>query len=481
MDKKLLNENRKNIRKIINSYGAYLVQGCNNFKNFTGRDIDAFYENKKKYLNIEFNNTVIRNKDNNHLRIYINSLNNIGFLSLDIEELLSMPLSFRRIFEKNFNKIIYCKHTHLNHLDKKSIIFYKLYKYFFVTIHSIRQLQDLKRNINSLNKKDFDLIQKSINEALPKESEVIQKFLFWNFRKFIKNKTIKNYFSFKISARNEKRFIFAGKLNLKKVFFKKNFFLAFVLGKYKKWVKTHNPMPAIAIVGNDGSGKTTTVEYIRKNFSKMDPLILNMKPSDPFFSIIPKIVNFFKKISKNIIVRNFILLKAPIAILAELLIIFDKFVKYKIGMAWADSGLGVTIFERYPTDRIRGEFPNEKSRLLPFEQFFPFPDGIVYLDALPEESVRRKKKDNHSLSEMKSKRRNYISLLREFDEYEIIKPSKNIANKIKKMKNYIFDISKKKKIQIKKSGTIKRISWKKNFNRVLAGKELNRSQKSSFL
>ena len=35
MDKKLLNENRKNIQKIINTYGAYLVQGCNNFKNFT--------------------------------------------------------------------------------------------------------------------------------------------------------------------------------------------------------------------------------------------------------------------------------------------------------------------------------------------------------------------------------------------------------------------------------------------------------------
>ncbi len=481
MDKKLLNENSKNIQKIINSYSAYLVQDCNNFKNFTGRDIDAFYENKKKYLYRKFNNTIIRNKDNNHLRIHINSFKNVGFLSLDIEELFSMPLSFRKIFEKTFNKRIFCKHTHLNHLDKKSIIFYKLYKYFSVTIHSTRQLQDLKRNINLLNEQDLNLIKKSIDEALPKESEVIQKFLFWNFRKFITNKIIKNFFSLKISERNKKRFIFAGKLNLKKIFFKKNFFLAFFFGQNKKWAKSHNPMPAIAIVGNDGSGKTTTVEYIRENFSKMDPLIFNMKPSDPFFSIIPKIVNVLKKINKNFIIRNFILIKTPIAILAELLIFFDKFVKYKIGMAWADSGLGVTIFERYPTDRIRGEFPNEKSKFLPFEQFFPFPDGIVYLDALPEESVRRKKKDNHSLAEMKSKRKNYISLLREFDEYEIIKPSKNIANKIKKTKNYIFHISKKKKIQIKKYGKIKRITWKKNFNRVLAGKALDRSQKRSFL
>ena len=67
---------------------------------------------------------------------------------------------------------------------------------------------------------------------------------------------------------------------------------------------------------------------------------------------------------------------------------------------------------------------------------------------------------------MKSKRKNYISLLREFDEYEIINSSKNITNKIKIMKNYIFNIS-KKKIQIEKSGTIKRIRWKKNFKEYL--------------
>ena len=30
-------------------------------------------------------------------------------------------------------------------------------------------------------------------------------------------------------------------------------------------------------------------------------------------------------------------------------------------MAWADAGYGLTLFERYPTDRIRGEFPNLKN------------------------------------------------------------------------------------------------------------------------
>ena len=158
MDKKLLSELKKIIYKIIKGYNSYLVQDCNNYKNFTGRDIDAFYKSKNNYSKKKFKNTIIRNKDYNHLRIHINSFKSMGFLSLDIEELFSMPLSFRKIFEEIFNKRIFCK-THLNHLDKKSIIFYKLYKHFFVAIHSTRQLQDLKRNINSLNKKDFDLIQ----------------------------------------------------------------------------------------------------------------------------------------------------------------------------------------------------------------------------------------------------------------------------------------------------------------------------------
>ena len=73
-------------------------------------------------------------------------------------------------------------------------------------------------------------------------------------------------------------------------------------------------------------------------------------------------------------------------------------------MAWADAGYGITIFERYPTDRIRGEFPNKKNKLLPLEQFFPFPDGMIYLDVMPKD-LMKEKKDNHTLEEMNSKRK----------------------------------------------------------------------------
>ena len=58
---------------------------------------------------------------------------------------------------------------------------------------------------------------------------------------------------------------------------------------------------------------------------------------------------------------------------------------------------------------------------LPFEQFFPFPDGMVYLDVSPSDTLKRKKYDKHSISEMVSKRKNYLSLLKEFDEIKIIK------------------------------------------------------------
>ena len=63
-------------------------------------------------------------------------------------------------------------------------------------------------------------------------------------------------------------------------------------------------MPAIAIVGNDGSGKTSVVEYLRKNFSKMDPLVVDMKGSKPYFSSILVLRNLIKKITSSFIVKK---------------------------------------------------------------------------------------------------------------------------------------------------------------------------------
>ena len=212
----------------------------------------------------------------------------------------------------------------------------------------------------------------------------------------------------------------------------------------------------------------------------MDPLIFDMKSSNPFFSINIIIRNALKKIKSSKIIKNIFFLNTSISFIGELLDLFDKFVKYKIGMAWADAGFGLTIFERYPTDRIRGEFPNKKNRFLPLEQFFPFPDGMIYLDILPQVSINRKKKDNHTLEEMKSKRKNYLNLIEEFDEVEKLTPSRNLNYNILSAKNYIFRINHKKKVRIQKTGKIKRLIWTKNLNRTLAGNNLIKSQKDAF-
>jgi thymidylate kinase len=475
MNSKLLNDLKKKICKIIDDYDGYLIQKCTNIKNFTGRDIDSLYVKKKK--NPKYSNCITLNKDHNNLRLYINHPKNITFLSLDIEEISTMPKIVRHIFIRNFNKKKLCRHTKLNHLDNKSIIFFKLYKYFFITINSYNQLRNLKKDINKLNNQDLSLIIDSVEKAFPNEALIIKKFIFWKFDQFCKNKKINNFFSNLVSKRHKKRKIFSGNLNFGNIFFSKNFLYALLLGSKAKWKHSHNSMPAIAIVGNDGSGKTTVVEHIRKHFFKMDPLIFDMKGSKPFFSFVFKFRNLLKKITSSTFVKKIYFLKVTLLFLGELLDLFDKYVKYKIGMAWADAGYGLTIFERYPTDRVRGEFPNIDNKLLPLEQFFPFPDGMVYLDALALESIKRKKEDNHTIQEMRSKRKNYLTLIKEFDEVELIASSKNIDQKILKIKNYIFKLYFKKKGMIKKNI---RMKWKKNYNRKLAGKNLDRSQKESF-
>jgi len=478
MNSKLLNDLKRKIYKIINSYDGYLIQKCTNFKNFSGRDIDTLYI--KKEINPEFSNTITVNKEYNNLRLHINQPKNINFLSIDIEDLSTMPKDIRHVFKSNFNKKKLCKHTKLNHLDDKSIIFFKLYKYFFITINSYDQLKNLKNDINKLNHQDFSLIKNSVEKALTDEAVIIKKFLFWKFEKFLRNRNINKFFLNLKKKRHKKRKIFSGNLNFWNIVFSKNFFYALFLGSNAKWKYNHNPMPAIAIIGNDGSGKTTVVNYIKKNFSKMDPLIFDMKGSKPFFSLVFKIRNLLKKITSSIIVEKIYFLKVALLFLGELLDLFDKYVKYKIGMAWADAGYGITIFERYPTDRIRGEFPDKDNKFFPLEQFFPFPDGMVYLDILASDSINRKKKDNHTIEEMRSKRKNYLSLLKEFNEVEFIASSTNINQKILKIKNYIFKLYLKKKNIVKKNKKNIRMKWKKNYNRKLAGKNLDRSQKESF-
>ena len=135
MNKKLLYDLKKEIFKILRSFDAYLIHSCSDFKKFSGRDIYSFYEKKRKYKILK-KNLIVREKEDYIFRIYINHPKSVNFLSLDIEHTSSIPKKIKTIFKENFNNKVACKFSKLNHLDEKSIIFFKLHKYFFGTIHS---------------------------------------------------------------------------------------------------------------------------------------------------------------------------------------------------------------------------------------------------------------------------------------------------------------------------------------------------------
>lgn len=81
---------------------------------------------------------------------------------------------------------------------------------------------------------------------------------------------------------------------------------------------------------------------------------------------------------------------------------------------------------------------------------------------------------------MTSKRENYLKLIKEFDEVKLIHSKTSFKEKIKNIKDYIFELNKKKKNYIKKNKRVKRLKWKKNLNRELAGNRLHRRQGEGF-
>jgi thymidylate kinase len=482
LDKNIILNVKEEIKKIVRDCEAILMHPCDNFENFSGRDIDSFCMSCSKLLNINEENIVLHQRDKGAYRFLINDINAIGFINLDVEDLTIFSSNTKFINNKNFNQAISCNKTGLRHFDLVSIIFYKLVKYFqYGVLHSYEQLHKLKIILDTLKKEDLDYIMSLTSRHLYKERAWIKYLLNNDFEIFEKNIDVKKFWIKKRIARQKKRKVFAGKVNLMNLFKSTKFIYAFFLGAMAKWPKNHRPMPALAIIGNDGSGKTTIVNYIIKNFSKMDPVLFTMKSDTPMFSFIKNLREWIKRINNTLLQKKLYLLKNILSFFGQIIDLFDKYLKYKIGMAWADAGYGITIFERYVTDKIRGEFPNKKSKILPLEQFFPFPDGIIYLDIRPEVSIKRKINDNHTLDEMRNKRENYISLIAEFSDVKIISCDEELDNNIKAIKNYIFELAIKKRNRLKSGLGITRCIWKKNRNRLLVGDENTRFQKDSFL
>lgn len=482
LDKDIDNNIKNLIIKIVKSCDLVLLHECNKFENFEGRDVDTFYLSKKKLLKFNEDKEVLHEREKGCYRILINDPASIKFINLDVENLFFFFTQNEAFNINNFKSAKICNLTGLRHFRLHDLIFYKLIKYFkYGVIHSYEQLYKLKKTINSIPKDQVDQLLITIERLLPKENFWIKKLIYKDFNFFEHDIEIKNFWIKKRYHRQKKRKVFSGKLNFINLIFDKKFIFSFIFGSSYKWSKSHRPLPAIAIVGNDGSGKSSVIDYIIKNFSKIDPVHIRMRPDTPILPIIKRLRIFLKYIYKNQFIKKLTPLKLMVGLLGQSIDLFDRYIKYKVGMAWADCGYGITIFERYTTDRIRGEFPNKKYSFLPLEQYFPMPDGIIYLDVMPEVSLKRKPKDKHTLQEMISKRLNYLSLLNEFDKIKKINCNQSFNQKIKEIKNYIFELAQSKRKNLKSGLGIRRCKWNKNKRRVLHGESNQRYQKDSFL
>ena len=482
LNKNIINNIKEELSTIVTYCNAILMHECTNFEDFSGRDVDTFYISNNKFINFSKENIILHQREEGSYRFLINDIDSPGFINLDVEDLEIFSPKTKIINKLNFDEAVKCNKTGLKHFSLNALIYYKLVKYFSQgVIHSYEQLYKIKKILNSIHINDLDYILHLTSKNLPKENIWIKKLVKDNFKTYEQNNDVKNFWIKKRIMRQNKRKVFSGKLKLINLFKSKKFIYAFFFGSLAKWPKNHKPMPAIAIVGNDGAGKTRICDYVIQNFSKMDPAHINMRSNTPIMPFTGYLIKFIRLVNKLSLVKKIPLLKIFLSFIGQFIDLTDKYIRYRIGIAFADAGYGVTIFERYVTDKLRGEYPNNKNKFLPLEQFFSLPDGFLYLDVEPKASIERKINDNHSLDEMISKRKNYISLLEEFSEVKKTKYSNDFEENVKTLKNYIFKLTLKKQNQFKSGLRIKRCIWEKNKNRVLAGDPKTRFQKDSFL
>ena len=307
----------KEILRVVKSCEAILIHECEEIKDFKGRDVDSFYISKEKLLKLDEKDLILHQREEGSFRFLLNHKKTIGFINIDIED-VNIFFNKKKFNKEKFDSAAECKKTGLKHYDLKTLIFYKIIKYFsFGVIHSYEQLFKLKNILNKLNKDDLQYILNLTSKYLKSEHKWIKFLIVSDFLTYENDQSVKKFWINKRKMRQSKRKVYAGKLNLKNLFKTKKFLYAFFFGKSAKWNLDHKPLPAIAIIGNDGSGKTTSINHIIKNFSKMDPAHISMRPDTPLIPLVRVFRKILKKIINFSIIRNFYPLKFFLSLIGQ--------------------------------------------------------------------------------------------------------------------------------------------------------------------
>jgi len=441
-------------------------------KNFIGSDVDILINKRSEravYEKLKDHKFLLKRLEGGVSRGICKQDSIYGYL--DIDNGRSPCDDLKKV--NNFLKSKYSS-AGLHYLDGVDLYVYKLAKYSSCGyIRSYEQINRLKALYSHLNHNRKNDIEELITELFKKDNLALE--LHKNIK--IGNGVGEKFVALRQKERNKSRIIFKGGLGPKahKFLFKISILIDRI--RYRSFFS----LPYIAIVGNDGSGKSSRLDDIIKRYYKFDPLVMDMKPKSPYFVLWLRYRNYLIGLGKEINEKGKNYQKFLWSIARKIFEIFDyidRLYRYYLVKFYCNSGYCTGFFERYVTDRLRGEFTGIHGDQVPIEAHFPMPDGFVLLDVSERESLRRKPLDGHSYYELNCKRENYLSLIKQMSRYKIVSTHQSPEEVTDEIMSIYFDWA------ITKQQTKYKYSfplvWDSNKQRNVIGKKADRVQEKIF-
>jgi len=437
----------KALNGILTNGGNYVLLG--NYPDlplsYIGNDIDILVSDidiaAKAFKSMGF---VIRQQQKHELRAFIYIKSKKEWVAVDVETIASYSDNTKPVLKYILGNAIQSDKNGLQNPPRDGLLVYKTLKYIVNGfVHSKYQLQELSGNWQSLESSELEVATCFMSKInVDKET---RKWIDFIVEGDIEGLSIHDdfykYIDKKRNHRHDARLIYQGNLNVRNLFSNYNVLFSFISSIF---IRSKYPLPAMAIVGNDGSGKTSLCQKAKDELYKFDPLHIVMRGNESWLpgwnkmrSVILGYVIKRKKENRKII--RFIVW--TLGWIGEIGDFIDRWYRYKMGMAWANAGFGFVLFERYPTDRLRGEYPGPKWSLFPLEQFIPMPDVIVLLDVTEEDSLKRKPHDGHTFKEMNEKRNNYLKLIKDITPSLVISPNLDLYSIQQYLSELVWDYS----------------------------------------